>query len=120
MQLRNKLRTKSKANPDLLPKYTKLKHTVKHSISAAKQNFISKCLNNPNTKGVWNVINKLLKPGTNIINHDINLLNKHFINISENSLAKSIPLLKISKLTLFGPLTFLLLAAPLFSTYFLK
>ena len=55
---------------------------LKAVLSDAKQSFINKCLTNPNLK-VWNVINKLLKPSSKPITHDLNDLNTHFASTSE-------------------------------------
>ena len=90
MQHRNNLLRKVKANSDstYLQKYTIIKKQVKLQLALAKQNFINNCLNKPSTKGVWNVINKLLKPNSFNIKHDLNKLNMHFVNTSERVLGK--------------------------------
>jgi hypothetical protein len=67
-----------------------MKKQIKFNLSFVKQKFITKCLQNPNTKGVWNVINRLLKPSNNnSLKLDINKLNAHFINTSERILGRS-------------------------------
>jgi hypothetical protein len=90
IHVRNSLHRKYKTNqlPEIFLKYTTLKKQIKFNLSLAKQNFITKCLQNPSTKGVWNVINRLLKPSSNSIKHDINRLNEHFINTSERILGR--------------------------------
>ena len=90
MHIRNSLHKKYKANPEpsTLLKYTTLKKQINITLSTAKQSFINKCLKNPSTRGAWNVIDRLLKPGSSSIKHDINTLNKHFINTSERILGK--------------------------------
>jgi hypothetical protein len=61
---------------------------VKHSTNEAKQDFFKKCLSNPNTKGVWNIVNRLLRYQNHQIKHDIHQLNQHFANTAERVLRK--------------------------------
>jgi hypothetical protein len=87
---KHKLYNKYKKNAQLKEQFTVINKLVKGATEEAKQNFITDCLANPTTRGVWNVIKRLLTPNAPTLNHNIDNLNQHFITTSERINARPI------------------------------
>ena len=86
---KNRLHNKIKNNNVSHEKFKLINKLIKSSIKVAKQAYIEDCLTHTNKKGVWNVVNKLLKPHENPIKHNINQLNLHFVNTAQRVLGKN-------------------------------
>jgi hypothetical protein len=86
---KNRLHKKIKSNHLIHDKFKNINKLIKSSIKEAKQSYIEDCLTHSNKKGVWNVVNKLLRPYDNPIKHNLNQINLHFVNTAQRVLGKT-------------------------------
>ncbi|XP_028409262.1 uncharacterized protein LOC114531856 [Dendronephthya gigantea] len=84
---RNKLQleTRNTNDPTLRATYRQLRNMVKSKIKKAKRNFMQRALSKRNSKAVWQVIHRVLKPNPKPIRQDPDSLNAYFSNIAERT-----------------------------------
>ena len=71
-----------------MSKYKSIKKLTKSMLQSARQNFITKLLSSSSSKGIWKVVNKILRPQSFTLHHNLNQLNHHFVTTAERTLGK--------------------------------
>ena len=89
LNYRNQLYQTKNNSSENLTQYKLVKKEVKTALCNARHNFISKLLHSSSTKGIWKVVNKILRPQSYTLHHDLNQLNNHFTTTAQRTLGKS-------------------------------
>jgi hypothetical protein len=85
---RNQLYKNRNSNNENMSKYLILKKLVKQTLVSSRHIFISNLLNSSTTKGIWKVVNKILRPQSFVLHHDLDQLNNHFVTTAERTLGR--------------------------------